>query len=98
MNQQLNDMQAPAEPCEDGNCPEHFHADELIFSKTESRQRPRLLEEPSSSSEGHASNSTDATIENENGNEPAVELYCDPDDHGFRRIIRNFTPSYVCRL
>jgi hypothetical protein len=96
MAQQLGDKLTPADSCNDGTCPEHFHADDPIFSKTESRQRPRLVEKPSISSEGHVSDSIDGTTANEK--KPAVELYDDPDDHGFRRIIRNFTPSYVCRL
>ena len=96
MAQQLSDEQTPLESCDSGSCPEHFHADDLIFLETESRQRPRPLEQPSTSSGGHVSDSTDATLENEK--KPAVGLQDDPDDRRFRRIIRNFVPSYVQRL
>jgi hypothetical protein len=96
MTQQLSDMQTPAESCNSGTCPEHFHADDQIFSKTESRQRPRPVEKQSTRSEGHVSDSTDATLENEK--KPAVELQPDPEDHVVRRTIRNFAPSYVYRL
>jgi hypothetical protein len=96
MAEQLSDMPTPAESCNNGACPEHFHADNDIFTKTESRQRPRPSERPSTRSEGHVSDFTDATLESEK--KPAVELYYDPHDHGYRRIIRNFTPSYVCQL
>ena len=96
MAQQLSDMQTPAESYDNETCPEHFHTDDPIFSRTESRQRPRPLERSCTNSEGHVSDSTDATLENER--KPAVELYYDPDDHGLRRIIRNFVPSYVSRV
>src|SRR5256885_16477399 len=80
-------MQTPAQMCGNGTCGEHYHADDPIFKKKEAMQQSN------SDSERQTSNSS---LEPEKKEEAKVELYNDPDDHGFRRIIRNFTPSYVC--
>jgi hypothetical protein len=98
MTEQLDHMHAPAGSCDSGTCPEHYHADDPIFTNSEARQRlqPRPLEQVSASTTGQASDTTLANEKPETDKRPAdVELDCDPEKHGFRRIIRNFTPSYV---
>jgi hypothetical protein len=100
MAERLDNGQTAAMSCNDRTCPEHYHAEDPIFTNSEARQRPRPTEQPSTGSGGQASDSTlepkkDALV---NEKRTDVELIYDPDDHGFRRIIRNFTPSYVYRI
>ena len=96
MNQQYHDTHTSELSCSHGICPDHYHEKDPIFVNGESRQRaaPLLLAQPSTSSGGQASA---ITVENEKvGSQKkraGVELDFDPDDRGFRRIIRNFTPS-----
>jgi hypothetical protein len=100
MTERPDNGQTPAMSCTNGNCPEHYHAKDPIFTNSEARQRPRPTEQPSTSSGGQASESTlepeKDTLTNEKRTD--VEVVYDPDDHGFRRIMRNFTPSYVSRI
>jgi hypothetical protein len=101
MTETLEDVPTSTGSCDNGNCPDHYHADDAIFMNSEARQRPRprLMDQPSTSSGGEAS---DSTLAPENGSLETekkidVEPELDPDDRGFQRIIRNFTPSYVRR-
>jgi hypothetical protein len=70
-----------------------------MFTDTGNRQsshRP-LLDRNSTSSGQEMSNAINGT-EKEGRNaetQQTVALEYDPEDRGFRRIIRNFTPSYV---
>lgn len=85
-------MQNTLERCEDGSCEHHFHSEEDI-SSVETFQRP-LAEKQNTSPqvpvrvEGNPENSTQ-----HKGNTQKVDI--DLNDRGVRRIIRNFTPSYV---
>jgi hypothetical protein len=101
MAEPLSDRETSTGTCNNNNCSDHYHAQDPIFTNGETRQRPpaRPMEQPSTISEGQASDPTlvpekgTFQSEKEGGSEPEYN----PDDHGFRRIIRNFTPSYVCR-
>lgn len=64
----------------------------------ESRQhsQARLIEQQGAGSEGQVLNPSDSHEKDsrEAQRNQAVALNHDPDEHGFRRIIRNFTPSW----
>jgi tellurite resistance protein TehA-like permease len=99
MTERLSDGEISTGTCNNSNCPDHYHAEDPIFTNGETRQRPQPMTQPSTSSGEQVSNST---LEPEEGTLPSekkdvVKPGYGPDDHGFRRIIRNFTPSYVCR-
>src|SRR5277367_3195228 len=98
MTERLSDREISTGTCNNSNCPDHYHAEDPIFTNGETRQRPQAMTQPSTSSGGQVS---DSTLEPKEGTRPSekkdVEPEYGPDDRGFRRIIRNFTPSYVYR-
>jgi hypothetical protein len=82
-----------------GSCLSHYHAQDPIFVDSASRQRSeaRPVEQPRMSPERIVSNSS---VSHEEGNRDVektrdVVSGHDSDDHAFRKIIRNFTPSYA---
>ncbi len=81
----------------DSPMPDHLH--DPLFVTGATRQRPveNLIQHPSTSLEGPMS---DEAVDLEKHTEDTLESHVngpesDPDDRRFRRIIRNFTPSYV---
>ena len=94
-------MATSDEICAHGDCEEHYHAHDPIFTVGETQQQSQvqLLTQrtTTTTSEGHSTESTDnsktATEKIRRKQEP-IQPCDDPADHGFRRIIRNFTPSY----
>ena len=82
-----------------GSCPNHYHAQDPIFkpdaSNPRSTSQTRLVNQNGDSiSSGH--DETSATAKTQAQQQPATPMAdCDPDDRGFKRIVRNFTPSYV---
>ena len=96
MNEKHHDTHTPDLSCSHGTCTEHYHEEDPIFMNGWSRRRAALglLKQPSTSSGGHTSATT---VENEKletkKKQSNVQLDFDPEDRGFQRIIRNFTPS-----
>jgi hypothetical protein len=92
-------MESSTNICNNGSCEDHYHAQDPIFVDGASRQRSeaRPVEQPMVSPERLVSNSS---VSHEAGTRDVertqdVVSGRDSDDHGFRRIIRNFTPSYA---
>lgn len=57
-----------------------------------------VVDQQGAGSEGHISDLTVSPVKetvNAEQTQNVAQEYEDPDDRGFRRIIRNFTPSYV---
>lgn len=85
------DMEESESTCKPLNCPDHFHANDSMFSNEEhTGVSPGRLEEQQTASSG--TNTSESAlgpkpkvIENDHNN--------DPKDAGFGRIVRNFTPS-----
>ena len=91
-------MATSDEICANGDCEEHYHAHDTIFTAGETQQQSQvqLLPQRTPTSEGHLTESTNdskSVTENTLREQESVPTY-DPADHGFRRIIRNFTLSY----
>ena len=86
-----------ATTCNPLDCPQHFHANDSIFADGGSpRVSPGQLEEQQTArSETHTSESTlsPKTKPSEEGQNGGVDHSEVPQDRGFGRIIRNFTPS-----
>jgi hypothetical protein len=82
-------MEATDPLCNKETCIQHYHSDDTLFTSVEAPPPP--WQQLSANPDGEISK---ATVENKIDPEP--EMYNDPDSHGFRRIIRSFTPSYVC--
>ena len=80
-------MATSIDACVNEECENHFHAYDPIFTVggTKQQSQTQLLQQQNSPSE--------AAVNAEKKQEDA-QTY-DRDDHGFRRIIRNFTPSYA---
>src|SRR5436190_654315 len=98
MAKRPDDAETSTGTCNNSNCPDHYHADDDAFVSGKTRQRPqaRPMDQPSTSSGGQASDSTirpENTSTRQGEEKSAMEPEYDPDDHGLRRIIRNFTPS-----
>ena len=98
-------MRASVEDCANGACEEHYHAHDPIFTTGATQQQQQsqtqLLQQQQSATSNNNRQDSDLTIEQpvkvdvdprKKGQEVAPPAY-DPQDHGFRRIIRNFTPS-----
>ena len=87
--------------CDQENCQLHFHLErqEPAFTNGLSRQQAqthKLETQNEIKSEEHVSDATlsnqkESTAKEETKSDLAPEY--DPEDHGYRRIIRNFTPS-----
>lgn len=100
-------MEASSRSCEngdgDGNCTLHYHSEDPIFTASSPRlsSQTQLLKQRSASSTKDRPSSLPANHESNNGHPAPMQKQdatlpeCDPDDRGLRRIIRNFTPSYV---
>ena len=93
-------MAASDDTCADGNCEMHFHAQESIEADVRNRQQTQhsqaqLLQQPGIASEEAISdqNRNHGKAVTGKVNRRSVGLACDPNDRGFRRIVRNFTPS-----
>lgn len=93
-------METTPTACDVDTCENHFHStaqdDTQDARRGESQQT--LIEQRSDVSQ---TNTLDSGVNSEKGptkeerkEEPAI----DPNDRGFGRIVRNFTPSYVLRL
>jgi hypothetical protein len=101
MTERLGDREISTGTCNNSNCPDHYHAEDPIFTNGETRQRPQAqLTTGSSKSSGRQV--SDSALEWEDGTLPSekkgvIEPEHGPDDREFRRIIKNFAPSYVCR-
>ena len=82
--------------CNGNDCPEHFHTENSIFLDNGTHQQSQigLLDQRRTNSEG---NMTETTVNYDKGSvdtkAKTIEPAYDPNDRGFRRIIRNFTPS-----
>ena len=83
--------------CDSGDCEQHFHAEEdTVFATRRQSTAVVPAEQASSSSEGpmsitHSQAKND-TVAEANPSSSAPEEH-GLDERGFRRIIRNFTPS-----
>lgn len=89
-------MPTSANTCNYGNCTDHFHTEGRIFVDGASQQRSGAPPVEQSTSIDHVSNtnvSHEGTIDVK-GKQGVTPEY-DPNDRGWRRIIRNFTPSSV---
>lgn len=76
------------------NCPLHFHDEDPSYLADPPQARPNDDLEL-----GSGSISTGSVIKKEATQKPQnAQLPVDKRDVGFRRIIRNFTPSYVQAL
>ena len=91
-------MAASGDICANGDCEEHYHTHDPIFTvdETQKQSQVQLLPQRTTTSEGHPTESIGNTsngTEDTRRKQESIPV-CDPADHGFRRIIRNFTPSY----
>ena len=92
-------MGTSAETCTNGACEDHYHAHDPVFASgaTQQQSQTQLVQQQSTASERQDSDliidpvKVNVDSKKEQGGVPAY----DPNDHVFRRIIRNFTPSYV---
>ena len=83
--------------CDDGHCSLHFHVEDTISQDGKSGQQDheQLADEPSIDREpdlpqksiSHAKRNVGSKLRR------VVSHEHDPNDVGFRRIMRNFTPS-----
>lgn len=79
--------------CEGENCEYHYHGDTLVGQQSQAQ----LVQRRTAESKVHE---PDSTVDHEKSsnsadNQHRADIQYDPEDHGFRRIIRNFTPSCV---
>lgn len=93
-------MDTYTDTCDATDCQNHYHLQDPIFVDEGARQesQARLVEQQSTSSKGlvpDKSTNPEQVFVAAEQKQDVVQNY-DPDDRGFRRIIRNFTPSYVC--
>ena len=83
-------MDAATSNCESGDCEQHFHAQDPVFATKVATVAVPAEEEQSSSSEGQVTAKGGAITEaNSSSSVPEHGV----EERGFRRIIRNFTPS-----
>ena len=89
-------MEHSVRACNNGNCPLHFHVQDLTDLEGKTGQQPHAQpEQQSTLSEEQPS---ELTISHEKGTmdvrrKPVVTSEYGLDNRGFRRIIKNFTPS-----
>ncbi len=90
-------MEIPSSACEKDNCSDHYHLNDPVFQGNDSRQQSQapLVQRRTADSQPNLSKAESDDLEREGGAKltKVVSHEYDPDDHGFRRIIRNFTPS-----
>jgi len=88
-------MEDLAQTCDTPDCPLHFHAHDSIFvSKDGPKLEPALREEQQDSTSRVLEPAvTPKKITEDGGQKRSVDVKKSPEEHGFRRIIRNFTPS-----
>ena len=89
-------MEQTTNTCNSPNCPLHFHADDSILVNGERSQGDQALPEEQQvvSPGGLTSESTAMPkIVGKPGQPGDVEGAGGSKEHGFTRIIRNFTPS-----
>ena len=90
-------MDVSTSGCEGRDCEQHFHAQDPVFAPSTGMRRQSAAavpsEQRSSSTEGQMSisNEKDIAVDEANPSSSAPEHGL--DERGFRRIIRNFTPS-----
>ena len=78
--------------CDSADCDQHFHAQDPVFAPRRQSAAGLLAEQRSSSSEeGQTSAKGSAAVVEANPSSAAAEHGF--EERGFRRIIRNFTPS-----
>jgi hypothetical protein len=53
------------------------------------------LEEGASTTESEIEEKSNQAEQNPEESDAGLRGFYDPDEHGFRRIVRNFAPSYV---
>ena len=91
------DMSPITEPCEGGGCEGHYHMDEPMFVEDEKRslsEATLISQNKTYTQDPAAGVGPGLEAAQETGpSTPAPDH--DKNDRGFRRIIRNFTPSYV---
>ena len=87
-----------------GVCTLHYHAQDPIFTGNNSdpSSQTQLLKQRNGSSPARRASSSSANREagavdsrTKVQKKEVEQIDCDPSDRGFRRIVRNFTPSYV---
>lgn len=92
-------MESSTHNCNNGRCLDHYHAQDPIFVDSASRPRSeaRPVEQRRTSPERLVSNSSGSHEAGTKDVEKPQDMVSgrNPDDHGFRRIILNFTPSYA---
>jgi C4-dicarboxylate transporter/malic acid transport protein len=91
-------MEDSASTCKTLNCPHHFHANDSIFVNEEHpRVSPGLVEEQQTMSSGRDTSESAFSPRKrtvEEGQNEGIDHRHVPKEHGLRRIIRNFTPSW----
>ena len=93
-------MEASPSMCSDGACARHFHEEDPVYVYMGNQQQSPMsvANEPSTSLDGEVTESSISpkkdTWEAEK-KQSAGTTDQSSVDHGFQRIIRNFTPSYV---
>lgn len=81
-----------ASTCDDGQCSLHFHVEDTISGQQDPEQladQSSITREPDlpQQSTGHGKRNVGSKLRR------VVSHEHDPNDVGFRRIMRNFTPS-----
>lgn len=94
----MANMPTSSSTCDDSSCSDHVHTERLILMDGVSQQRSRAqpVEQRGITSIDHILNtkvSQEGTIDVKDKQGVAPEY--DLNDRGWRRIVRNFTPSSV---
>ncbi|KAH7383061.1 MFS transporter [Cadophora sp. MPI-SDFR-AT-0126] len=97
----MTDTETSESACDTGNCPLHFHADDTIFAKDEQiptahENAPHGEEQQNTSTATSSEPSTTPLKKAVSEEQPQgkATVGINPNEHGFQRIVRNFTPSW----